>query len=65
MTNAKLKIDNFEANKANPHYIAFDMLANAKEDFMKSEEKEDDLLADEGLTNRAKDVINYGEQIAD
>ena len=35
MKNAKLKLDNFEANKTNPHYIAFDMLANAKEDFMK------------------------------
>jgi hypothetical protein len=27
---AKTKLDNFEANNSNPHYIAFDMLANAK-----------------------------------
>ena len=61
MKNAKLKLDNFEANKGNPHYIAFDMLANAKDDFMKQESNEDDLLMDDNLTNRAKDVINYGE----
>lgn len=47
MKNARLKLDNYEANNANPHFIAFDMLANAKEDFMKSDANEDDLLADE------------------
>ena len=61
MSNAKNKLDNFNNNKGNPHFIAFDMLANAKDDFMKSENAEDDLLADDQLTNRAKDVINYGE----
>lgn len=47
MKNAKLKLDNFEANNENPHYIAFDMLANAKDEFMKMDVNEDDLLADE------------------
>ena len=30
LKNAKTKLDNFEANNGNLHYIAFDMLANAK-----------------------------------
>ena len=49
--NAKGKLDNFEANNNNPNYIAFDMLENAKtpatDDFMNSENLEDDLLNDD------------------
>jgi len=30
LKNAKVKLDNFQANNNNPNYIAFDMLANAK-----------------------------------
>ena len=30
LKNAKVKLDNFEANNNNPHYIAFDMLHNVK-----------------------------------
>ena len=51
MKNAKLKLDNFEANKGNPHYIAFDMLANAKDDFMKK-------FLDNYLTARAEMLDN-------
>ena len=31
MKDAKVKLDNFQANNENPHYIAFDMLAGAKQ----------------------------------
>ena len=30
LKNAKVKLENFEANKNNQYYIAFDMLENAK-----------------------------------
>ena len=30
LANAKVKLDNFQANNINPNYIAFDMLQNAK-----------------------------------
>jgi len=30
LKNAKIKLDNFEANNDNPNYIAFEMLTNAK-----------------------------------
>lgn len=31
LKNAKIKLDAFQANNNNPHYIAFDMLQNAKQ----------------------------------
>ena len=31
MQDAQVKLDNFQANSNNPHYIAFDMLAGAKQ----------------------------------
>lgn len=69
LKNAKVKLDNFEQNNNNPHYIAFDMLANAKnnnpDDFLK-DDQEDNLLDDEGVqTNRAQDIITFGEKIAE
>lgn len=48
--NAKGKLDNFEANNSNPNYIAFEMLENktpVADDFMNSENLEDDLLNDD------------------
>ena len=43
------------------------MLANAKDDFMKIDTgmNEDNLVDDEISTNRAKDIITYGEKIAE
>ena len=69
LKNAKVKLDNFEANNNNNNYIAFDMLANAKtneaEDFLK-DHLEENLLDDEGgQTNRCQDIIAHGEKIAE
>ena len=64
LKNAKVKLDNFQANNDNPHFIAFDMLANAKQsqtdEFMGGE---DNLLMDEESKNI--DIIVHGEKIAD
>ena len=54
MKNAKTKLDNFEQNSDNAHYIAFDMLANAKgnnaDDFLRMDTgQEENLLDDEGV----------------
>mmetsp|Transcript_13628 Transcript_13628/g.21332 ORF Transcript_13628/g.21332 Transcript_13628/m.21332 type:complete len:126 (-) Transcript_13628:979-1356(-) len=66
LKNAKVKLDNFEVNNNNPHYIAFDMLTNAKnqqaDDFMNNED--DDLLVDDSA-GKNQDIIAHGEKIAD
>lgn len=69
LKNAKVKLDNFEANNNNNNYIAFDMLANAKtneaHDFLQ-DHMEENLLDDEGgHTNRCQDIIAHGEKIAE
>lgn len=65
--NAKGKLDNFEANNNNPNYIAFDMLENTKnpDDFMNSENMEDDLLNDDAGAGKSSDIITQGEKIAE
>lgn len=71
LKNAKVKLDNFQANNDNPHYIAFDMLANIKgntnDDFMSHEGLDDDLLNDDvgGGAGKNVDIIAHGEKIAD
>jgi hypothetical protein len=69
LKNAKVKLDNFEANNNNNNYIAFDMLANAKtseaHDFLQ-DPMEENLLDDEGgHTHRSQDIIAHGEKIAE
>jgi hypothetical protein len=46
---AKVKLDNFQANNANPNYIAFEMLASSKqpEDFISYNNLDDNLLSDD------------------
>ena len=65
LKNAKVRLDNFQANNDNPNYIAFDMLTNAKQapndDFMNA--AEDNLLDDND--NKPVDIIAQGERIAD
>ena len=66
LKNAKVKLDNFQANNDNPNYIAFDMLANAKttqNDDFNQFGAEDNLLADDEA--RGMDIIVHGEKIAD
>lgn len=71
LKNAKVKLDNFQANNDNPHYIAFDMLTNAKnqqsEDFMSSDALDDNLLNDDlgGAGGKNVDIIAHGEKIAE
>ena len=69
LKNAKTKLDNFQANNTNPNYIAFDMLASAKnqmEDFG-DDGLDDDLLADDVGSAAIKnaDIIAHGEKIAE
>lgn len=65
LKNAKVRLDNFQANNDNPNYIAFDMLTNAKQapndDFMNA--AEDNLLDED--ENKPMDIIAQGERIAD
>jgi hypothetical protein len=51
MNNANGKLENYIRNQNVPHFIAFDMLANAKSGLDDNKEDEEDalLLADEGL----------------
>ena len=69
LINAKVKLDNFEANNANPHYIAFDMLENAKnaqnDGFMDADQLEENLLDDDNAGSKGHDIIAHGERIAD
>ena len=69
LKNTKVKLDNFQANNDNPNYIAFDMLANAKtpanDDFMNSDNLEENLLDDETHRAHPADVISHGEKIAE
>lgn len=69
LKNAKDKLDTFQANNDNPHYIAFDMLASSKtqqEDFMNGDNFDDNLLNDDvGAQNKQVDVIAQGEKIAE
>jgi hypothetical protein len=70
LKNAKSKLDNFHANNNNPHYIAFDMLANVKsqtDDFMSNEGLDDNLLNDDVADKNQKhiDIIAHGEKISE
>ena len=69
LKNAKVKLDNFQANNDNPNYIAFDMLENSKtpanDDFMNSDNLEENLLDDDTNNAVKTDIINYGEKIAE
>jgi hypothetical protein len=69
LKNAKVKLDNFQANNDNPNYIAFDMLENAKtpasEDFMNNDNLEENLLDDETHREKSSDIISNGEKIAE
>jgi hypothetical protein len=64
-----VKLDNFQANNDNPNYIAFDMLENSKtpagDDFMNSDNLEDNLLDDDTHREKSTDIISYGEKIAE
>ena len=61
---AKVKLDNFQANNDNPNYIAFDMLANAKQTHDEfNDADEDNLLVNDEHKNT--DIIVHGEKIAD
>lgn len=62
MKNAKIKLDNFQANQNNPNYIAFEMMIGADNDQPENSMNEDFLLVDEGGKNN--DIIDYGEVIA-
>ena len=66
LKNAKVKLDNFQANNDNPNYIAFDMLANAKspnpDDFNMG--GEDNLLCDDEQ-QKNQDIMVLGEAIAE
>ena len=66
LKNAKVKLENFEANKNNQYYIAFDMLENAKTttDDHLNDHFDDNLLEDSNLVKNA-DIITHGEKIAD
>jgi hypothetical protein len=68
LKNAKIKLDNFQANIDNPNYIAFDMLENAKstanDDFMNNDNLEENLLDDDTHRSQSADIINVGEKIA-
>ena len=65
LKNAKVKLENFEANKNNQYYIAFDMLENAKTttDDHLNDHFDDNLLEDSHLVKNA-DIITHGEKIA-
>ena len=71
LKNAKIKLDNFQANNDNPNYIAFDMLENAKtqgnDDFMNTDNLEENLLDDEAVNQGGNrmDIISHGERIAE
>mmetsp|Transcript_13169 Transcript_13169/g.22319 ORF Transcript_13169/g.22319 Transcript_13169/m.22319 type:complete len:335 (-) Transcript_13169:615-1619(-) len=69
LKNAKQKLDNFQANNNNPHYIAFDMLASAKQndDFISQDNFDDNLLSDDVAQANQKngDIIARGEKIAE
>lgn len=69
LKNAKVKLDNFQANNDNPNYIAFDMLENAKtpanDDFMNNDNLEENLLDDESHRSPNTDIISHGEKIAE
>lgn len=57
----KVKLDNFKANQNNPHYIAFDMLENAKQANDDFHDVGDNLLEDTGHQN--VDIIMQGENV--
>lgn len=69
LKNAKVKLDNFQANNENPNYIAFDMLEKKngqQDDIMNNDNLDDDLLNDDaGAASRNFDIINHGEKIAE
>ena len=69
LKNAKVKLDNFQANNENPNYIAFDMLENAKtpanDDFMNNDNLEENLLDDDTHRQQSTDIISHGEKIAE
>jgi hypothetical protein len=68
LKNAKVKLDNFQANNDNPNYIAFDMLANVKssnpDEFNMGGEGEDNLLCDDE-NHKNQDIMIHGEAIAE
>lgn len=65
LKNAKVKLDNFQANNDNPHYIAFDMLTNAKtEEPDAFNQTEDNLLMDDN-EHKNTDIMVHGERIAE
>ena len=66
LKNAKVKLENFESNKNNQYYIAFDMLENAKtvaDDGFN--DNFDDNLLDDNNNQKNIDIIAHGEKIAD
>ena len=65
LKNAKVKLDNFQANNNNENYIAFDMLENAKQTVDDPLGGEDNLLDEVDQTGKQVDIISYGEKIAD
>ena len=67
LKNAKVKLDNFQANNNNPNYIAFDMLENAKQSSNIEDPLggEDNLLDEVDNNGKQIDIISYGEKIAD
>ena len=69
LAHSKVKLDNFNENKHNPYYIAFDMLENVKttqtDDFMNADSVEENLLDDDAVNPKNQDVITQGERIAE
>ena len=63
MKNAKIKLDNFQNNKNNPNYIAFDMMIGADGGKQDNNLNDDNfLLVDDSAKNT--DIIDHGEAIA-
>ena len=63
LSSSKIKLDNFQANSGNPHYIAFDMLANMKDkqnDDLMNNEDDDDLLSGDVSNSANKNVDIIG-----
>jgi hypothetical protein len=66
MKDAKIKLDNFQANNDNPSYIAFEMLAGAKQNNNPDENNEDfDNLLSDNKVEKNYDIIINGEKIID
>lgn len=63
MKSAKVMLDNFDKNKSNPNYIAFDLMIGANNNQQDNTLTDDLMLLDDG--NKNNDIIDYGAVIAE